>query len=140
MSVISRVDEAGAVNLRFSSQSTFAEHLAVWVDAAKCIASDWVRNKVVACAIIMAPTRVTVPSSAAQHARRTFTLNLPRNEHGDTHRLTLHRGRFSGTITSGLGKLMQFYRLDRGEMLEVRFAGRNTFHIKVLQPVGARVV
>ncbi|MED6224742.1 hypothetical protein PIB30_087032 [Stylosanthes scabra] len=116
--------------------------------------------------LVKALTRVRVPSSATQIARLTFTLNLPWNtgvavilhvfytryccrlgtsllfvdQHRDTHHLTLHRRRFSGTFTSGLGELMEFYRLDRGEMLEVKFAGRNTFHMKVLQPDCMRVV
>ncbi|MED6125397.1 hypothetical protein PIB30_068205 [Stylosanthes scabra] len=65
--------------------------------------------------------RVTVPRSAVSSERRTFTLNLPRNaqsvvvvphafysryqrrlgnklifvdQHGDTHQMTLHKGRF----------------------------------------------
>ncbi|MED6131919.1 hypothetical protein PIB30_014364 [Stylosanthes scabra] len=139
-------------------QCAFAVAVAInWSGYGCCFPLCVSSNKVVASE---APTRVRVPSSAAQIARRTFTLNPPWNtglhgvaviphvfytryccrlgtsllfvdQHGDTHHLTLHRRRFSGTLTSGLGELMEFYRLERGEMLEVKFAGRNTFHIKV---------
>ncbi|MED6137573.1 hypothetical protein PIB30_066194 [Stylosanthes scabra] len=35
--------------------------------------------KLVDCAMVMAPIRVTIPSAASQNDRRSFTLNLPRN-------------------------------------------------------------
>ncbi|MED6143827.1 hypothetical protein PIB30_009638 [Stylosanthes scabra] len=76
--------------------------------------------------------------------RSTLTLNFPRNasvvamphvftriivvvlvrgsffvaQHEATRQVSLHKGRFSGTITSGIGELMRFYHLKRDGTLE----------------------
>ncbi|MED6133091.1 hypothetical protein PIB30_025243 [Stylosanthes scabra] len=53
------------------------------------------------------------------------------DENGRTHHMTLHKGRFSGTIIAGIGELMRFYNLTRGDTAMARYAGRNFFHIRV---------
>ncbi|MED6212452.1 hypothetical protein PIB30_083473 [Stylosanthes scabra] len=109
--------------------------------------------------------RVSVPSSAAAAERRSFVLNLPRNasvaviphsfytryqrrlggrlifvdRNGRTHHMTLHKGRFSGTIVAGIGELMRYYNLARGGTVMARYAGRNLFHIRVSGPDGVVV-
>ncbi|MED6108011.1 hypothetical protein PIB30_019414 [Stylosanthes scabra] len=115
--------------------------------------------------MIMNYTRVIAPHPVAVRDRRNFMLMLSRNagvavlphpfycryqrrlgvqllfvdSQGDSHRLMLHKGTFAGTITSGLGELMAFYRISNGGTIHAKYVGHNIFSVRIVDAQGQRV-